>query len=117
MLSTDIAHVLYSGNDSTYAALKLRAPGWQAGACRWRSPSARSHAFWAVCASPGFRDNAQVTNAAVAPTGNPTFFAPLMALIANADRFSPESARQVRLSTHYPCTEDRYFNFLRYARE
>ena len=65
----------------------------------------------------GFRDNAQVTNAAVAPTGNPTFFALLMALIANADRFSPESARQVRLSTHYPCTEDRYFNFLRYARE
>jgi hypothetical protein len=57
------------------------------------------------------------TNAAVAPTGNPTFFARLMALIANARRFSPESARAMRLSTHYPGTEDRYFNFLRYARE
>jgi len=30
MLSTDTAHVLYSGNDSAYAALKLRAPEWQA---------------------------------------------------------------------------------------
>jgi hypothetical protein len=40
-----------------------------------------------------------------------------VALIANARRFSPESARQMRLSTHYLGTEDRYFNFLRYARE
>jgi hypothetical protein len=57
------------------------------------------------------------TNAAVAPTGNPTFFAPLMALIANARRFSPESARPMRLSTHYLGTEDRYLNLLRYPRE
>ena len=34
-----------------------------------------------------------------------------MALIANARRFSPESARQMRLSTHYLGTEDRYFDF------
>jgi hypothetical protein len=49
--------------------------------------------------------------------GTRPFFAPLTALIANARRFSPESARQIRLSTHYLGTEDRYFNFLRHARE